>query len=330
MNITPLYMYRYAHYYPNLTKRLRLENDLYDSYTHMYLGEYLKFIRDYHDINLLSLYNCFANEIIVQNNHKYILIPVRYNTTYSIFTNSTHIRYMVTDRVRDVESTIDFTNPTALSKSTNPYCIILNIPPATPQSIDMDGLNVVSRYSALYKEHDLKVIMEVPLEDYSPIVVLEGNYSNYRPYFSNIQINYERNDSGDYRYQGEYGRIFGDNIGANNFQLVNTLEHGDISYPIADRLIEYLIGNVITDKDPISRNIIDAKRKLGRRYLNYTQAELNRTNAAFTIMDRFKMLDAVSTNTIYRLNDEDLLGYVDKDIEGVLDDERYIGGKVVG
>lgn len=328
-NITPLYQYRYAHFYPNLTKVLRLENDIYDSYTHMYLGDYLRFIRDYHNINLLSLYNCFANEVIIRNNHKYLLIPVKYDKTYSVFTRLTHINYILTDRVKDADSIIYFNNPITASKSLNPNCIIVNVPPASAESVDVNNSTISLRYGKLYKEHYLKMIIEVPLNDDSPITVLEGDYRNYKPYFSNIQINYEKDSSNTYRHQNEYNELFNDNIGSNNFQLVNVLTNGDVSYPIADRLIEYLIGNVITEKDPISKNIIDAKKKLGYRYLGYNQMELNRTNASFTIMDRFKMLDAVTTNETYRLDDQDLLGYVDKDIEGVLDDERYVGGKVV-
>ena len=40
-------------------------------------------------------------------------------------------------------------------------------------------------------------------------------------------------------------------------------------------------------------------------------------------MDRFKLLDAVSSNKYSKIDDQDLLGYVDKDVESVLDDERY-------
>ena len=83
------------------------------------------------------------------------------------------------------------------------------------------------------------------------------------------------------------------------------------------------MGNVITELDPISKNIIDAKKKLAYRYLGYRQARIKSTNASFNIMDRFKLLDAVSSNKYSRIDDQDLLGYVDKDVESVLDDERY-------
>jgi hypothetical protein len=46
-----------------LTRTLHSPGILYDTVTHEYLGDFLRFIRDYYDVNLMSLYNCFNNKI---------------------------------------------------------------------------------------------------------------------------------------------------------------------------------------------------------------------------------------------------------------------------
>lgn len=48
---------------PGLTKTLKNPTTLYDYQTHEYLGDYLRFLRDFENINLMSMYNCFNNRI---------------------------------------------------------------------------------------------------------------------------------------------------------------------------------------------------------------------------------------------------------------------------
>ena len=45
------------------TRTLNSPGTSYDAVTHEYLGDYLRFLRDYHNINLMSMYNCFNDKI---------------------------------------------------------------------------------------------------------------------------------------------------------------------------------------------------------------------------------------------------------------------------
>lgn len=56
-----IHKYNYGDKVLNYTKNLNLYSNVYDSYTHEYLGDYLRFQRDYNDFNLMPLYNCFSN-----------------------------------------------------------------------------------------------------------------------------------------------------------------------------------------------------------------------------------------------------------------------------
>ena len=62
---TPLTVYHYdkdiaVH---GITRKLKSLGITYDTKTHEYLGDFLRFLRDYYDINLMSLYNCFNNKV---------------------------------------------------------------------------------------------------------------------------------------------------------------------------------------------------------------------------------------------------------------------------
>ena len=67
---------------PGLTRVLSSHGSSYDSATHEYLGDYLRFMRDYYGINLMSLYNCFNDKICNNIYYKY-----KTNTFSSIFSS---------------------------------------------------------------------------------------------------------------------------------------------------------------------------------------------------------------------------------------------------
>ena len=104
---THTHFYEYNECMPNYTKNLEIKNNIYDSYTHEYLGDYLRFQRDYNHINLMPLYNCFSNRIcsnlsldIIKNNtiistfsgsdakYKIYMLPIKLFKEYTIAIDS--------------------------------------------------------------------------------------------------------------------------------------------------------------------------------------------------------------------------------------------------
>jgi hypothetical protein len=86
---------------PGLTKTLNSLGNLYDSDTHEYLGEYLRFMRDYYNINLMSMYNCFNNKIC--NNLYYLHKIKTINSNFNIYAeeSSSNSAYKESSRVFD-------------------------------------------------------------------------------------------------------------------------------------------------------------------------------------------------------------------------------------
>lgn len=84
-----------------LTINLNSSGPNYDTVTHIYLGEYLRFLRDYHGINLMSLYNCFTDKIC--NNIYYKHTIKMFNTSFdrSLALDTTNPKFIETTTVFD-------------------------------------------------------------------------------------------------------------------------------------------------------------------------------------------------------------------------------------
>ncbi len=298
-----------------LTKTLKNPTTLYNYQTHEYLGNYLRFLRDYENINLMSMYNCFSNRLC--NNIKFKLalngtqtLNVNaYDTNYKIYMLPVKLfeNYTIAiDCYQGVELFCGFYNE-KLDTSTKALDLVKKTYQKVPKALFnqpfiYNKLNVeywnwkdentrkkvdatigsravvntkvlqstlastdkILRAEIAMRESELKLFIKVPATNTSSVTVLEGDYHSFNDslytvdnkhgwqYFSNSTVaNFETKKT--YRYS-----ILPD-INSREFKPISKLQllalNTGISYPFADRLIEYLIMNVIVPNDTTPDNI---------------------------------------------------------------------------
>ena len=196
----------------NYTKNLKIQNNVYDSYTHEYLGDYLRFQRDYRNINLMPLYNCFsntlcprlnisfdivadttnseANEVIKgytakfdtrETNYKIYMIPIKLFQKYTI----------AIDCFTDVEMCCGFYGKYQYDATYDKIAedtykcfnsLLFNKPVLyDPTAALKKYLDPRHPLEIAQHETDLKLFIKLPISNKSSIVVLEGDYTEYTP-----------------------------------------------------------------------------------------------------------------------------------------------------
>lgn len=239
----------------NVTKRLNMDSAIYDNYTHEYLGDYLRFIRDYHHVDLMSMYNCFGKkrpsriyytqklsdsftfEIDTDNiNFNYYVVPIKFNQNYTIAIDSDIKWELVTLLYSNI-----FVEgiPSSLVKES--YRVISGSKFSKPF---LYSTNFSCAKDCWQKEKNLVMLLKIPSEVKSSIVILEGNYTSWANVIDGTQIsNFIYDDSAKNDLV-----IYDSKCSLLNANLEN-------SYPFADRLVEYLLENVITPMDKFQKNV---------------------------------------------------------------------------
>lgn len=289
-----------------LTKTLKNPTTLYNYQTHEYLGDYLRFVRDYENINLMSMYNCFSNKLCnniktklewtdtsgkiiktatinaYDTDYKIYMLPVKLFENYTIaidcyqgvelFCGFYAEKLDTSNRAIDLMKKTYVKIPKALFSQPFIYdkldvknwnwreeVLISNAP--------IKDINKILRSEIAARERELKLFIKIPATNASSIAILEGDYRNFNDAIYTI------NDKHGWQYLNNSAITNFDegsglpDINSRKFRPISKLQllalNTGISYPFADRLIEYLIANVIVPNDITPDNIKRLQKVMG-------------------------------------------------------------------
>lgn len=328
----------------NITNNLHNTSMIYDSKTHKYLGEYLRFIRDYTGLDLMQMYNCFTNESPVNlhlnqdaktglyefdsddDNYQLFILPIKFNKVYTIgldcssYVSMRACNYEYKDMVNS-----NFNYDTQYASGTRfNHPFIYESPKVTSAK-------------QLSEEDTLKLVIKIPTNCRSSIVVLEGDYrrgcdlfldsknqkqvlastvqtANDNPLLKYIFKSADRDLSGEINYY----------ISKPQLLYLNT----QTCYLLADRLCEYLSRNTIDSNEEIDENIRLVQKAIHKKeFTNKFNDGVQYEPDYYGIWDddiRDCLYNFIfkSSNTFNREkilnNNFDMLGYFDKDVESHL------------
>ena len=250
------------------------------------LGQYLRMLRDLHNLDLMPYYNCFdgttSNMIrINQENNRDILtlsnniddglityiVPIKYNREYSLYYNS-NVPFKVKPVYYDgitLAPLKNISNNTEIQSSLVRYCSFNS--PYIVNSIDrLAQYDVTDNPDAKLIEDYLCLLIQVPKNKLSNLIVLEGNYKDVS--INNLN-NINHLSSILYGDRDDVLKLSDEDIN-NILKPYSSLLYNNtgVNYAFSDRLIEYLLLSPIIAKDKIRDNI-----KRIQEYLTSNKAE---------------------------------------------------------
>jgi hypothetical protein len=272
------------------TKTLKNPTTLYNYQTHEYLGDYLRFLRDYENINLMSMYNCFSNRLCnniktslelgkdrtvsinaYDANYKIYMLPVKLFEKYTIaidcyqgvelFCGIYNEKLDTSNEAKDLMARTYVKNPKTLFNQPFIYDKLdIKYWDLANESASLNDPNKFLRAELANKESGLKLFIKVHATNTSSIVVLADDYLNFNDALLNGNWQYMANSTvANFETTKTDKESTLPDINSREFRPVSKLQllalNTGVSYPFADRLVEYLVANVILPNDITSDNI---------------------------------------------------------------------------
>ena len=177
----------------------------------------------------------------------------------------------------------------------------------------IESLTENDKIELAQNECDLKLFIKVPVNNTSTIVVLEGNYIGWN---DRSETWVERNNKKYFEVKSNKSVLNLDFINNDTkLNLISPLQllqfNTNEQHPFADRLIEYLIGNVISNTE---EEIYDNVRR-AQKALYDNKNYMIRVPGAWDYEMNKLFYEYMTSRNLDFETDHDLLGYVDKDVE---------------
>ena len=289
---------------PNFTKNYVINSSVYDSRTHAYLGDFLRFIRDYHKLDLMPLYNCFNNESpyglkftldipywtneydsagnitdVLEHTsyfrvdtsssfYNYYIVPIKFDAVYNIAIDSNQA-YEICAMIYTGSQRTKLSNK--LMKQT--YKLIGNSRFDRPFQFTVPGDDTpqpaCNKLRFTDYEENLRLLIKLPKSVNTSIAIIEGQIPVGKMYADKIPPKIVYNE--EEFIELENGKVvqptYTDLMPSTNLSLLS-LNDGQ-SYPFADRLVEYLLRNAINHTEKIQYNVARVQNKIYPTFGNF-------------------------------------------------------------
>lgn len=294
---------------PGVTEVYTSNCNYYDAGTHKALGRYLRYISNYYGLNLMHLYNCFCGEVLTNlqfntstndvvqlesKKSKMLLVPIRYGATYTIAFDCP-LPFMMKAILYNDGVIQDANSQDYLHSYLNEAITVVNNSsfnaPFT-YSISLSGKENVEILHA-YEKY-LYLAIQIPAGNTSSLVVLEGDY------LANGNTSVVDYTGLDKCTMQEIGRMLLSKI---SLLSVNENSHR----PFSDKLVQFLLGNTIDNREYIDDNVANVEKKIG--YVPEYQGQWDTTLQYILFTQYMRISDRDDVNMY------DITGHVDSDVE---------------
>ena len=285
----------------------------YDQKTHRRLGKYLRYYRDTTGIDLMPFYNCFNYDNFVDfhlvsggngyvdgadDDYKVLSVPIKMDRDYTIAIDCStqvlmkpvfHSEFgmvkannlgIMSEKIKIKVGKNDTSCVSYNSMSFGKPVILRT------ELVESDGISLRECYD---KERYLYLAIQLPKNNKSSVVVIEGDYSkNYDKIFDAQFSEHpmSKQEQNELMYKDLSLLLYSDGT----------------SYAFADRLIEYLLLNSITSEETIDGNVEYVQRNIdAKTFNNYTQGIWN-DNMRAALWYKYKNgvgVDVADTQLVY-------------------------------